>query len=66
MKLTGIGFLLAQGSLEPFDSALEVFTFLFEVLDSLVALCKQRLQSADLSKKAAANLESEFCDVCKQ
>jgi len=64
VRLTGIGFLLAEGSLESFDSALEVVAFLFEVLDSLVALCKQRLESADLSEKAATNLKSEFCGVC--
>jgi hypothetical protein len=43
-----------------------VVAFLFEVLDSLVAFRKQRLKSADLSEKAAANLESEFYDVPKQ
>jgi hypothetical protein len=55
----GLTCCLAKGSFESFDSALMV-------LNSFVAVRKQRLESADLSEKAAANLESEFCDVSKQ
>ena len=43
-----------------------VFAFLFEVLNSFVALREQSLESPDLSEKAAANLESEFYRVSKQ